>query len=150
MKKDLASKCRFACAVAIAGVAIPLSLIAGPTARAATASAGGTAASGPVSGSPVRAEISSPKIYKPTMTAASPADADGSSVTLTPASGAPGTTVTASGSDWTAGDGIQAEWADDDSNLGSPVVVAADGTFTDSFAIPTAATPSLPDSCETG
>jgi hypothetical protein len=66
--------------------------------------------------------------------------ADGSTVVLTPASGAPGATVQASGTDWTAGDHIQAEWGDNDSNLGSPVVVASGGTFTDSFAIPSAAT----------
>jgi hypothetical protein len=65
----------------------------------------------------------------------------GSTVVVTPSSGPPGSTVNASGANWTAGDQIQAEWGDDDSNLGSPVVVAADGTFTDSFAIPSDATP---------
>jgi hypothetical protein len=69
------------------------------------------------------------------------ADAQGSSTaTITPASGAAGSTVTGSGANWTPGDHIQAEWGDDYSNLGSPVVVASDGTFQDSFAIPTNAT----------
>lgn len=65
---------------------------------------------------------------------------DGSTAVMTPASGAPGTTVKATGENWTPGDHIQAEWGDNDSNLGSPVVVASDGTFTDSFAIPSDAT----------
>ncbi len=64
----------------------------------------------------------------------------GSTVVITPASGPPGSTVSASGSNWTPGDQIQAEWGDNDSNLGSPVVVAGGGTFTDSFAIPSDAT----------
>ena len=49
-------------------------------------------------------------------------------------------TVTGSGMNWQPGDHIQAEWGNDYSNLGSPVVVASDGTFKDSFAIPTNAT----------
>jgi hypothetical protein len=70
------------------------------------------------------------------------ADAQGASTAvITPASGPPGSTIKASGANWTAGDDIQAEWGDDYSNLGSPVVVASDGTFTDSFAIPSDATP---------
>jgi hypothetical protein len=64
----------------------------------------------------------------------------GSMAVMTPSSGPPGTAVKASGSNWTPGDHIQAEWGDNDSNLGSPVVVASDGTFTDSFAIPSSAT----------
>lgn len=73
--------------------------------------------------------------------AAQTADAQGSSTAvITPASGAAGSTVTGSGMNWTPGDHIQAEWGDDYSNLGSPVVVASDGTFTDSFPIPTNAT----------
>ena len=64
----------------------------------------------------------------------------GSTAAMSPASGPPGTTVKASGANWTPGDHIQAEWGDNDSNLGSPVVVASDGTFTDSFAIPSSAT----------
>jgi hypothetical protein len=64
----------------------------------------------------------------------------GSTVVITPASGPPGSTVNASGSNWTPGDQIQAEWGDNDSNLGSPVVVTGGGTFTDSFAIPSDAT----------
>jgi surface antigen len=63
-----------------------------------------------------------------------------SSAVITPSSGPPGSTVKASGANWTAGDDIQAEWGDDYSDLGSPVVVASDGTFTDSFAIPSDAT----------
>jgi hypothetical protein len=73
--------------------------------------------------------------------AAHTADAQGSSTAvITPASGTAGSTVTGSGINWTPGDHIQAEWGDDYSNLGSPVVVASDGTFKDSFAIPTNAT----------
>jgi hypothetical protein len=83
--------------------------------------------------------ITSSPNAKPAMKAAAP-QADGSTAVVTPASGAPGMTVTGSGADWTTGDDIQAEWGDDDSDLGSPVVVAGDGTFTDSFAIPSDAT----------
>jgi hypothetical protein len=72
--------------------------------------------------------------------AAQAAVAQGSMAVMTPASGPPGTTVKASGANWTAGDHIQAEWGDNDSDLGTPVVVASDGTFTDSFAIPSSAT----------
>jgi hypothetical protein len=64
-----------------------------------------------------------------------------SSASITPSSGPPGSAVSASGMNWQPGDHIQAEWGDDDSDLGSPVVVANDGTFKDSFAIPTDATP---------
>ena len=63
-----------------------------------------------------------------------------STAVITPVSGPPGSTVNASGANWTPGDHIQAEWGDDYSNLGSPVMVASDGTFTDSFAIPSNAT----------
>ena len=73
--------------------------------------------------------------------AAQTADAQGSSTAIiTPASGPAGSTVTGSGMNWQPGDHIQAEWGNDYSNLGSPVVVASDGTFKDSFAIPTNAT----------
>jgi hypothetical protein len=56
--------------------------------------------------------------------------------TITPTSGPAGSTVAASGANWTPGDHIQAQWGDNNANLGSPVVVAGDGTFKDSFKIP--------------
>src|SRR4051794_38057498 len=46
-----------------------------------------------------------------------------STVTLNPTQGPPGTTVTGTGSNWTPGDHIQAYWGDDNSTLGSQVVV---------------------------
>ncbi len=54
-----------------------------------------------------------------------------STATVTPASGTAGSTVTGSGSNWTAGDHIQAYWSDDNSTLGGEVVVAPGGTFRD-------------------
>jgi len=56
---------------------------------------------------------------------------DASTAAVSPASGPPGSTVTGSGANWTPGDQIQALWGDDNSDLGSPVVVASNGTFTD-------------------
>jgi hypothetical protein len=65
-----------------------------------------------------------------------------STAVVTPASGPAGSTVNGSGSNWTPGDHIQAYWSDDNSTLGSEVVVASDGTFTDpGLKIPTGATP---------
>jgi hypothetical protein len=64
-----------------------------------------------------------------------------STAAITPASGPAGTPVTGTGANWRSGDHIQAQWGDDYSNLGSPVVVASDGTFKGmSFAIPSNAT----------
>ena len=61
-----------------------------------------------------------------------------STAVVTPASGLAGSTVTGSGSNWTAGDHIQAYWSDNNSTLGGEVVVAPDGTFTDpGLKIPT-------------
>ena len=62
-----------------------------------------------------------------------------SAATVAPTSGLPGSSVTGSGANWTPGDQIQAQWADDNSNLGSPAVVASDGTFKVSFKIPSSA-----------
>jgi hypothetical protein len=63
---------------------------------------------------------------------AQPALAQGpSTAAVTPASGPAGSTVTGSGANWTPGDHIQAYWADNNSTLGNPVVVASDGTFND-------------------
>ncbi len=87
--------------ILIAVLAVPLSLIAGPTVQAAVAQGTSTAV-------------------------------------VTPASGPAGSTVTGSGSNWTAGDHIQAYWSDDNSTLGGEVVVGPDGTFTDpGLKIPT-------------
>ena len=61
-----------------------------------------------------------------------------STAVVTPASGPAGSTVTGSGSNWTAGDHIQAYWSDTNGTLGGEVVVAPDGTFTDpGLKIPT-------------
>ena len=139
MRKDPVSKFRFACAVVVAGVAIPLSLIAGPAARAAVAQGGRTAVPAAVSDSRGLAAPASSAMARPATQAASP-QADDSAAVVTPASGAPGITVSASGTNWTPGDHIQAAWGDDNSDLGSPVLVASGGTFTDSFAIPAKAT----------
>jgi hypothetical protein len=62
-----------------------------------------------------------------------------STATVAPISGAPGSSVTGSGANWTPGDQIQAQWADNNSNLGSPAVVASNGTFKVSFTIPSSA-----------
>jgi hypothetical protein len=73
---------------------------------------------------------------------AAPAQAGcaGSCVAISPASGPPGTKVTAAGADWPAGDQIQAIWGSvSGPNVGSPVTVASDGTFTLSFAVPAGA-----------
>ena len=62
----------------------------------------------------------------------------GSCVTISPASGPPGTTVTAAGSAWPAGDQIQAIWGSTSGpDVGSPVTVSSNGTFTLSFTVPT-------------
>ena len=61
-----------------------------------------------------------------------------STAVVTPASGLAGSTVTGSGSNWTAGDHIQAYWSDTNSTLGGEVVVAPGGTFVDpGLTIPT-------------
>jgi cell wall-associated NlpC family hydrolase len=62
-----------------------------------------------------------------------------STATVAPASGPPGASVIGSGANWTPEDQIQAQWADDNSNLGSPAVVASDGTFKVSFKVPASA-----------
>jgi hypothetical protein len=59
---------------------------------------------------------------------------------ISPTSGPAGATVVGSGQNWQPGDHIQAEWGDDNSNLGNSVVVASDGTFKDSFTLPANAT----------
>jgi hypothetical protein len=59
------------------------------------------------------------------------AHAQASTAAVSPAVGSAGALVTGSGTNWTPGDQIQAVWGDDNSDLGSPVVVAADGTFND-------------------
>lgn len=64
-----------------------------------------------------------------------------STAAVSPAAGPASSTVTGSGTNWQPGDHIQAEWGDDNSNLGSPVVVASNGTFTDpNLTIPSNAT----------
>src|ERR1039457_2247203 len=63
-----------------------------------------------------------------------------STAAITPAFGPPGSLVTGTGANWQPGDHIQAQWGDDYSNLGSPVVVASDGTFKVTFNIPPNAT----------
>jgi CHAP domain len=65
----------------------------------------------------------------------------GSCVTISPTQGPPATTVTATGSDWPAGDQIQAIWGSTSGpDVGSPVTVSGNGAFTLSFTVPTNAT----------
>lgn len=140
MRKAVAFKWESACAVFVAAFVIPLSLFAAPTAQAASAKAGTAAAAEPTAGSPGQALTARAPAARPAARLAAPHSSGGSTATVTPASGPAGTTVSGSGANWTPGDHIQAEWGDDYSNLGNPVVVAGDGTFTDSFAIPSDAT----------
>ena len=67
---------------------------------------------------------------------------EGSCATISPAQGAPGTRVTATGSGWTAGDKIQAIWnGPTGTDVGSPVVVNSGGGFTLTFAVPSGTAP---------
>jgi hypothetical protein len=73
----------------------------------------------------------------PAATGTSRALAQGNSVTISPTQGPPGTTVTAAGSDYSAGDEIQAIWGGTTGpDVGSPVVVNSSGDFTLTFTVP--------------
>jgi hypothetical protein len=77
----------------------------------------------------------------PMATGSSPALAQGSSATISPAQGPVGTQVTATGTGWTAGDHIQAIWnGGNGPDVGSPVVVNSGGGFTLTFSVPSSAT----------
>lgn len=70
-------------------------------------------------------------------TAIAQASCGGSCTTLSPTQGPPGTTVAATGSQWPAGDQIQAIWGSTSGPyVGSPVTVSSSGTFTLSFTVP--------------
>jgi hypothetical protein len=77
----------------------------------------------------------------PAATGSSPAFAQGSSVDISPDQGPPGTQVTATGTNWTAGDQIQAIWnGPTGTDVGSPVAVNSSGDFTLTFTVPSGAT----------
>ena len=68
--------------------------------------------------------------------------AQASSVAISPAQGLPGTEVTATGSNWGAGDQIQAIWGDTTGpDVGSTVTVNSSGDFTLTFDVPSGAAP---------
>jgi Ricin-type beta-trefoil lectin domain-like len=76
-------------------------------------------------------------VVVPAATGASRALAQGSSVTISPTQGPPGTVVTATGSNWTPGDQIQAIWnGPTGTDVGSPVGVNSSGGFALTFAVP--------------
>jgi hypothetical protein len=78
----------------------------------------------------------------PSVTYASSAFAQGSSVTISPAQGPAGTSVTGTGTGWTAGDQIQAIWnGPTGTDVGSPVTVNSSGDFTLPFTVPSSASP---------
>lgn len=68
-----------------------------------------------------------------------PTSAQGSSVTINPTQGIPGTQVVGTGNSWTSGDYILVQW-DDGTNLAN-TTVQSNGTFTVSFTVPSNATP---------
>jgi hypothetical protein len=76
----------------------------------------------------------------PSVTYAGSALAQGSTVTISPIQGPPGTSVTGTGSGWTAGDQIQAIWnGPTGTDVGSPVTVNSSGGFTLPFTVPSSA-----------